>query len=95
MKKPETMERRRFVKLLAASSAALLAAPLAKAAPAPGRKPAVARGASRQPSAATRKEIESQKRSLMDALKVVRDYDLPPGSPPAFVFRALRARKGS
>jgi len=96
MRKPATMERRRFVKLLATSGAALLAAPLAKAAPAPGRRPAAPHGAShRQPAAALRKEIESQKRSLADALKVIRGYDLPPGSSPAFVFRALRARKGS
>jgi len=40
------------------------------------------------------RELQSQERSLADMLKVVRDYDLPPGSDPAVTFRAMRARRG-
>jgi hypothetical protein len=39
-------------------------------------------------TAATRKEIASQKKSVADMLKVIRAYKLPPGSRPAFLFRA-------
>jgi hypothetical protein len=39
---------------------------------------------------AVRAEIASQKKSLEDTLRVIREYRLPPGSPPAFVFRAER-----
>jgi cob(I)alamin adenosyltransferase len=38
-----------------------------------------------------RKEIEVQKKSVTDMLKVVRAYKLPAGSPPASIFHAIRA----
>jgi hypothetical protein len=42
-----------------------------------------------------RAEIERQKKSTRDALKTIRDYPLPAGSPMAFTFRPMRAaRKG-
>ena len=52
--------------------------------------------ARREPGArpALPEEIEKQKKYLADALKVIRDFPLPPGSPMAFAFRAL-PRRGS
>lgn len=91
---PSAMERRRFMKLLAAGGAAVLAGatPGAGADAAPPRKVAAK---SRKPvPPAVEKEIRSQKKSLDETLKVIREYELPPGSPPAFVFQAMRARKG-
>jgi len=38
-----------------------------------------------------RKEIEVQKKSVADMLKIVRGYKLPAGSPPASIFHAIRA----
>jgi hypothetical protein len=39
------------------------------------------------------KEIRSQKKALDETLRAIRSYELPPGSPPAVVFQAMRARK--
>jgi hypothetical protein len=39
------------------------------------------------------KEIRAQKKSLDETLRLIRGYELPPGSPPAVVFRAMRARR--
>lgn len=94
MPKPSAMERRRFIQLVAASGAAVLAAPLARPARAAVRRSGTAEAAPRPVTVAIRKEIASQKKSLADALKVIRDYKLPPGSPPAFVFHAMRSKKG-
>ncbi len=88
------MERRRFIQLVAASGAAVLAAPLSRPARAAVRRDAAAEPGHRPATPAMRKEIASQKKSLSDALKVIRRYELPPGSPPAFVFRAMHAKKG-
>jgi len=87
------MNRRRFIHVLAASGAAVIATglPGAKAAPAPK---AVVRKPSKPLSATMEREIRNQERAVADMLKVVRAYDLPPGSDPAFVFRAMRARRG-
>ena len=38
-------------------------------------------------------EIEKQKRDLAAALKAIRDFELPPGSDPSFVFVPLRPRR--
>lgn len=84
------MRRRRFMKLIAASAAAVLAQPLERSLAAPPKRPAPA---VRTPMpAAVRREIDSQKKSVADTLKVIRAYKLPPGSPPAFVFRAAKRR---
>jgi hypothetical protein len=98
--------RRRFLRLLAAGSAAAVAAPLSGAAraatpakPHPkGATPKAApgapkRGAAPAPPAATAEEIRKQKANVEQALKAVRDYPLPPGSDPAFVFAPLAAGK--
>ena len=86
------MDRRRFVQLLATGAAVVVAAPTtavgrAQASTAAAKAPAAHHA---PPSAAQHKEIESQKKSLADALRIVRDFNLPAGSPPAFVFRALK-----
>jgi hypothetical protein len=94
MSKPtRPMKRRRFVTLVAMSGAALLTSPLSKAMAAVER----ARGTKSVPggraaSPAIRQESVSQEKSLADQLKVIRGYDLPPGSPMAFVFKPVRAR---
>jgi len=85
--------RRRFLKLVAMTSAAALvpavpkrarAARTKKAAPAPAARPA-----------ALENEIKKQKAATADALKAIRDFELPPGSEMAFVFSAQRApRRG-
>jgi len=87
------MDRRRFVQLLVASAAVAATTPVASVAraettTAPNKTSKTPPHA--PPSAAQRKEIESQKKSLADALRVIRDYSLPAGSPPAFVFRPLK-----
>ena len=93
LKSKRPMRRRRFVTLVAMGSAALLTSPLSNALAAlekrngkPARKP--------QPSPAIRKEIVNQEKSLADQLKVIRGYELPPGSPMAFSFEPrVSARK--
>ncbi len=87
------MNRRHFIHVLAASGAALVATglPGAKAAPAPK---AAAPKPSKPLAAAMQKEIRNQERSVADMMKVIRAYELPPGSDPAFTFRAMRARRG-
>jgi len=91
--------RRQILKLLAAGSAAALAAPAAVLAEtAPKRRgprpPATATHALTPPaSPALRAEIAKQKRDLLAVLKNLRDYKLPAGSPLAFTFRPLRAAR--
>jgi len=94
LKPTRPMRRRRFVTLVAMGSAALLTSPLSNALAAlekrrngkPERRPL--------PSPAIRKEIGNQEKSLADQLKVIRGYELPPGSPMAFAFEPrVSARK--
>jgi hypothetical protein len=86
--------RRAFLKLVAAGSAALVtgaAAPLARAATKAtqgGRKTTTAAA-----SPAMKREIASQKSYVARALHVIREHVLPPGSNPAFTFRAVRPRR--
>jgi hypothetical protein len=89
-KPPRSMKRRRFVTLMALGSAALVTAPLSRAAAAAARK---AETSPRMASSAIRKEIANQEKGLKDQLKTIRDFELPPGSPMAFVFKPLRARR--
>ncbi|MEO5619153.1 MAG: hypothetical protein ABIS67_15390 [Candidatus Eisenbacteria bacterium] len=106
--------RRDFMRLLAAGSAAALAAPVAALA-AKSAKPAAApaaktRGGASDASGETARqrrsrtdqparrpalpeEIEKQKKYLADSLKRIRDYSLPPGSTPSFVFRPLATER--
>ena len=92
--------RRRFLRLVAAGSAAALASPasaLAAVAPrkgAPATKP-VPKPAPAPPAlpAVVAAEIEKQKGYVAAALKAVRGYALPPGSDMAFTFKPVRARR--
>jgi hypothetical protein len=92
------MERRRFVKLMAAGLAALVvpatrARALAKAAaPRSARKPPQADPEHPTPAAVAR-EVAKQKKSLAETAKTLRAFDLPPGSPPASIFRALKRKE--
>jgi len=94
MSRSNSIPRRRFVKAALAGAALLAAAPLAQAAAAAARtRPAPPKGGKRLPPAALRKEIENQIRAIETMAKVIREFPLPPGSPPAVTFRAMR-RKG-
>jgi len=77
---------------LAAGSATTLLAPLrAAAAAASGpAKPAAAPA----PPPKLRAEIDKQKKTTADSLKVIRDFKLPPGSVMAFEFRPLGRKRG-
>ena len=88
MRRSQRLTRRRFLGLVA--SGALAAATPAAAAVPPPRK--VARPTPAH-SPAIERGIAEQKSVLALQLKTLRDYSLPPGSDPAFVFRPLRARR--
>jgi hypothetical protein len=96
MPKPlRKMKRRRFVSLVALSGAALAAAPLSRASAALSRAVVKAKAkAVRPPAPAIQREIQNQEKSLAGQLQTIRSYELPPGSPMAFVFKPLRARRG-
>ena len=90
--------RRSFLKILAAGSAAVATRPAAglaatRARHAPTAKPAAPAHATAAPPAALRAEIERQKKDLDKILQTLREFPLPPGSSPAFVFRPLRATR--
>jgi hypothetical protein len=77
---------------MAAGAAAVLTPSFGRALAAPASKTGAA-GKAPPPKPMTpvvRAELASQKKSLEDTLRVIREYRLPPGSPPAFVFRAER-----
>jgi len=97
MPKPtRRMKRRRFVTLVAMSGAALLTSPLSRAMAAVERARSPVEGRRRAASPAVRKEIANQEKSLADQLKVIRGYELPPGSPMAFAFvpRSVERKRG-
>jgi hypothetical protein len=75
------------MKLIAASAALVLTQPVEHSLAAAAKRP-VPPAPEPAMTAATRKEIASQKKSVADMLKVIRAYKLPPGSRPAFLFRA-------
>ena len=95
--------RRRFLKIVAAGSAAALTsavAPIAEvAAAAKRRSPAAPKPEHPAPGmpipAAIQTEIDSQKEYVIKALQAIRDHPLAPGSDPAFVFAALKAPRRS
>jgi hypothetical protein len=94
--------RRGFLGLIAAGSAAaaIPAAALARpvtpkkrpAKPAPGASPAGPRGDAGVPPAVA-EGIRRQKAAVGQSLQVLRDFPLPPGSEPAFVFAPRRTRR--
>jgi len=89
-----TASRRRFLRLVAAGSAAVVAGPVAAAVrKAPrARKPAPAKPAAAAPALA--EELRKQKAGLEQSLKALRDYPLPAGGgEPGFTFVPLKARR--
>jgi len=88
---PDRQSRRRFIKLIAAGSAAMVAGtgPAARSRAAVKR---ASRAATPGLTPAVRAEIRNQKQYVAQALKAVREHSLPPGSDPAFVFEPLKAR---
>jgi hypothetical protein len=91
--RPSPISRRRFVALVAAGSAALLA-PAAGAAPAAARRPAKpVPGAPARPSA-LQAELDRQRASTMAALATIRAHALPVGAESASVFRPLKRTRG-
>lgn len=100
------MSRRGFVATLAAAVAGAVSGWAAPAfARGAERRPArAARSAAAAPHAphaphepapaALRAEIDKQKKYVDQALKTIRDHELPAGSDPAFVFRAGRPAVG-
>jgi len=97
MKTPRT--RRTFLKLMAVSAAALAvpATPRRSGAAGTSRKSGATKtGAAKSGSAAPsslQKELDKQKHSTAEALKVIRDYPLPAGGGEmAFAFAPMKAR---
>jgi len=84
--------RRRFLKLVTAGSAALIAgsAPAAPAAAQKKRPPAT--GGTKRPKA-VEKEIDTQRAYVARTLQAVRGYPLPAGSELGFAFRPLTPPK--
>jgi len=89
---PSPMDRRRFMGVLAIGGAAVLAGSV------PRSLAAAPKAAAPKPPKpvppAVEKELRTQEKNLGDVLHTIRDYELPPGSEPATVFRAMRARRG-
>ena len=95
MNKHPRLDRRRFVRLMAAGAALVSTARFIKSAEAgPAKVPAATAPSPhhRLLTPAMRKELLTQKKSVRDLLAVVRGFELPPGSPPASIFRAQSAR---
>lgn len=93
-KRNASMDRRRFIRVLAASGAALVASGITGAAGAAPASPKAAAPKPRKPvPPSIAREIRNQEKSLSDMLKVIRAYELPDGSEPATVFAPLRARR--
>jgi hypothetical protein len=89
------VSRRRFMALLASASAASLAAPARPLIAAAGAATATRRlPPAPAPTPRVAAEIEKQKKYVADTLKVLRDFSLPPGSPMAFEFQPMRAKRG-
>lgn len=93
------LSRRRFVTLVAASSAALLAAPASaaersrrKTSSTPSPKPAPPMPAAAPALSKIEKEFARQRAGTLATLKQLRDYPLPPGGDLPVVFRPQRTR---
>jgi hypothetical protein len=99
--------RREFLRLIATGAAAAVAAPAGALAAETRKKPAAKKRAAKPPvktegpkphvspsgHVAEAAEIEKQKVWLAEALKVLREYPLPPGSEMGFSFRPLASRR--
>jgi hypothetical protein len=83
------LTRRRFVALVAAGSAALVASPLAAV---------LLRGAGRAAAAMAepeRKEFDRQRKATLDTLAVLRKHAMAPGTEMASSFRPLKSTRRS
>jgi hypothetical protein len=93
-KRPATLSRRRFVAVVAAGSAAILARPVeAAAAAAKAAAPAKKAPAAPAMSVVQRKEYDRQRASTLETLKAIRAHAMPPGTEMASVFRVRRPAK--
>ena len=93
-KRPEQLSRRRFVAVIAAGSAALLAQPAMAATTAAKPKPTTPhKPAAPAMTAAQRKEYDRQHKSTLELLKTIREHVMPPGTEMASIFRARRPAK--
>jgi len=81
--------RRRFLKLVTAGSAALIAG----SAPAAAQKKRPPAAANKKRAKAVEKEVDTQKAYVGRTLKTVRGYTLPAGSELGFAFRPLAPSK--
>ena len=93
------LSRRRFVTMVAAGSAVLLARPgVAAEAARTRRKPAGTPSEKPAPPAppatATQKEFDRQRAGLLATLKTLRETPLPPGGDLPVVFKPRRSRRG-
>lgn len=91
------VSRRRFVTLMAAGSAALLAAPAHPMADDTRRKTTSTPSAKPTPPAPAElsrsaKELQRQRAGTLATLKVIRDFPLPPGGDLPVVFQPQRTR---
>jgi hypothetical protein len=92
--KGSPLTRRRFVTMVAAGSAALIAAPAyAATATRPARGHAGATAATM--TEPERKEFERQRRATLDTLAVLRKHAMGPGTEMASVFRPLKSTRRS
>ena len=84
--------RREFLRLVAVGSAAAVTGPARRAAAAAATSASKASAPKTEAPrpAAVKTEIDRQKKSTADALKTIRKYELPAGSPLAFTFKPLR-----
>ena len=90
--------RRKFLALLAAGTVAVATSPVSTIA-ATQKKPATTtRGRTKSTTAPVKArvtpfeaEIERQKKDVAKTLKLIRDYQLAPGTEPAFVFTPMKA----
>jgi len=91
---PDPLSRRRFVALVAAGSAALIAAPSgAGRIAAAAARPARPAPPERTLGAASRRELARQRRSTLETLRTLRAHPMPPGTEMAGIFRARRPAK--
>jgi hypothetical protein len=89
-------DRRDFLKLVMVGGVTLLtsgAGTIARAATASAKRGARSVPAAAAPPAAVQKEIASQKKAMAGVLATVRKYQLPAGSPTAYVFVPLPPRR--
>ena len=89
----DTLSRRRFVALVAAGAAALLARPADAAAPAAKKVTKAAAPAARPTKPAT-SDFDRQRAATLETLKTIRAHALGAGADLGYVFRPVRRTRG-